>query len=97
MRHASESSRRVFLSRLAAAGAAASLRPRPGWTDVPAAADDARFFAGLRRHFLIPDGVAYCNTGTLGASPREVVDALADGVRTLERELADWPYEKPDG
>jgi hypothetical protein len=27
-----------------------------------------------REHFLIPAGVAYCNTGTLGASPVEVVD-----------------------
>ena len=36
-------------------------------------ADDATVFSAAREHFLIPAGVAYCNTGTLGASPREVV------------------------
>lgn len=97
MRLTTEPSRRVFLSRLAAAGVAAGLAPRPSSAALSASADDAPFFAGLRRHFLIPEGVAYCNTGTLGASPREVVDALASGTRTLESELADWPYEKPDG
>src|SRR5262245_16427849 len=96
MRSTPEPSRREFLSRLAASGLAASLLPRPSGA-APPVADDAAFFASLRERFLIPPGVAYCNTGTLGASPREVVDALAAGVRTLESELADWPYEKPDG
>ena len=44
-------------------------------------ADDASVFAAAREQFLIPAGVAYCNTGTLGASPREVVEALNEGVR----------------
>jgi selenocysteine lyase/cysteine desulfurase len=64
----------------------------PGATD-----DDAAVFAAARGQFLIPPGVAYCNTGTLGASPREVVDTLADGIRRLETDLAAWPYEQPDG
>src|SRR4029434_7229408 len=42
-------------------------------------------------------GVCYCNTGTLGASPREVVDALINGTRRLETELADWDYKVADG
>ena len=62
-----------------------------------AQADDAAVFAAAREHFLIPAGVAYCNTGTLGASPVEVVDALTEGVRRLEIDLAAWPYEQPDG
>jgi len=62
-----------------------------------AAADDAAMFAAAREQFFIPAGVAYCNTGTLGASPREVVDALTEGVHRNEAELADWPYEQPDG
>ncbi len=62
-----------------------------------AQADDAAVFAAARRHFLIPEGVAYCNTGTLGASPREVVDALTDGIRRNETDLAAWPYEQADG
>jgi selenocysteine lyase/cysteine desulfurase len=83
---------------MAAAGVAATVAPRPAAAMMAApAADDAAVFAGLRDRFLIPRGVAYCNTGTLGASPLEVVDALAEGTRRLETELADWPYEKPDG
>ena len=62
-----------------------------------ARADDASVFAAAREHFLIPAGVAYCNTGTLGASPREVVDALTEGIRRIEVNLAAWPYEHPDG
>jgi len=58
---------------------------------------DSALFSELRNHFLIPPGVAYCNTGTAGASPREVVDALISGIRRNETELADWPYEHPDG
>jgi isopenicillin-N epimerase len=96
-------SRRRFLSTLAApgllAGAAPALEafsrlapfvPQPQ-------ADDASVFATARTHFLIPAGTVYCNTGTLGASPREVVDALTDGIRRLETTLADWPYEQADG
>jgi selenocysteine lyase/cysteine desulfurase len=60
-------------------------------------ADDAAVFAAARAQFLIPAGVAYCNTGTLGASPREVVEALTAGIRRIETDLAAWPYEQPDG
>ncbi len=66
------------------------------FTPQPQAGDDA-VFAEARKHFLIPAGVAYCNTGTLGASPREVVDALTQGIRRIETELAQWPYEQADG
>jgi hypothetical protein len=86
--------RRTFLSTLGATPLAAALVPE--W-DLDAAtarfapqagAPDAAVFAEARRHFLIPDAVAYCNTGTLGASPREVVDAQVKGIRRIESELA---------
>jgi selenocysteine lyase/cysteine desulfurase len=64
----------------------------PGPTD-----SDAAVFAEARKHFLIPKGVTYCNTGTLGASPREVVDAVVNGTRRLETQLADWAYLQADG
>jgi selenocysteine lyase/cysteine desulfurase len=95
--------RRDFLSALAIPGfalaAAPAARAVPAATVFapPEAVDDAALFAAARAQFLIPPGVAYCNTGTIGASPREVVDALAAGLRRLEAELADWPYEHPDG
>ena len=83
------------LERLAAFPAAAAtpgavFHPQPG-------APDAAVFAEARTHFLIPKGVTYCNTGTLGACPREVVDALATGTRALETRLADWAYLQPEG
>jgi selenocysteine lyase/cysteine desulfurase len=95
--------RRRFLFLLGAsgltAGASRSTRALPnGVTFAPdAMATDEAVFAAARGQFLIPPGVAYCNTGTLGASPREVVEALAEGTRRIEAGLADWPYEQEDG
>jgi isopenicillin-N epimerase len=60
-------------------------------------APDEQVFAEARRHFLLPAGVAYFNTGTLGASPREVVDEVAGSLRKMESELADWDYSRQDG
>lgn len=97
------STRRQFLSLLAVPGLAAGAEPvarafSGGAHFTPdAAADDAALFAAAREQFLIPAGVAYGNTGTLGASPREVVDALIEGIRRNETGLAAWPYEQPDG
>ena len=65
-------------------------QPLPGQTD-------ADVFAAARRRLLFPESVTYCNTGTLGASPREVVDALNLGLERVERELPDWPYFQADG
>ena len=95
--------RRRFLSSLAVPGLLAGAAPalhalaRVVPFTPPPQADDGAVFAEARKHFLIPEGVAYCNTGTLGASPREVVDALTQGVRRIETELANWPYEQADG
>lgn len=104
--------RRGFLSRLAGAAAVAggaspaldalALFPTPATTPGsvfrPGPSEpDAAVFAEARKHFLIPKGVTYCNTGTLGASPREVVDALVNGTRALEVRLAAWAYDHPEG
>src|SRR5262245_5293021 len=103
MRKESTSTRRDFFSLLAVPGIAMGAAPLAkemggGAAFEPAArADDATVFAAAREQFLIPPGFAYGNTGTLGASPREVVDALTEGIRRLETDLAAWPYEKPEG
>src|SRR5689334_1666207 len=104
--------RRGFLSRMAGSalvlGAGSPTLERlaafpheaatPGSIFTPGPNDpDAVVFAEARKHFLIPKGVCYCNTGTLGASPREVVDALINGTRALETRLAAWGYEHPEG
>src|SRR5262245_19828364 len=88
--------RRGFLSRVAVSAAVAgtasptldllAIFPAPAVTPGsvfrPGIAEpDAALFAEARKHFLVPKGVTYCNTGTLGASPREVVDALVNGTR----------------
>src|SRR5262245_23635537 len=110
--HSTNVDRRGFLSRLAVAAAVVgtaspavdllAILPAPAATPGsvfrPGIAEpDAAVFAEARSHFLIPKGVCYCNTGTLGASPREVVDALINGTRRLETQLADWDYKAPDG
>ncbi len=101
--------RRQFLSQLAASGVlAAGVVPSWGFDApsglaevepfVPTADDtDASVFAAARKQFLFPTNVTYCNTGTLGASPREVMTALVGGLQNLERDLPDWPYFQADG
>lgn len=60
-------------------------------------ASDAEVFARLRGDLLFPRDVTYCNTGTLGAIPREVMDAMVNGLRNTEASLPDWPYFQADG
>ncbi len=60
-------------------------------------ASDAFVFARLRGDLLFPRDVTYCNTGTLGAIPREVMDAMVNGLRNTESLLPDWPYFQADG
>jgi isopenicillin-N epimerase len=101
--------RRQFLAQLAASGVlAAGMVPvtslaaqeagEPATLFAPSADDpDAAVFAAARKQFLFPTSVTYCNTGTLGASPREVMNALVGGLQQLEHELPDWPYFQADG
>jgi isopenicillin-N epimerase len=101
--------RREFLTQLAASGAVAGFAPSmrfdsprglldsdERFTPAPDDADE-KVFAAARKQFLFPTNVTYCNTGTLGASPREVMKALVNGLQDLERELPDWPYFQADG
>lgn len=88
--------RRAFLSQMTSAGLLAAAAPAKPFV-VAADDSDAAVFAAARREFLFPPSVTYCNTGTLGASPREVVSALTEGIQALERDLPDWPYFQSDG
>jgi len=47
------------------------------------APDDEDFWSVVRSHFLIPDDRVYLNNGTLGPSPRIVVDAVTEHVRRV--------------
>ncbi|MFW6079133.1 MAG: aminotransferase class V-fold PLP-dependent enzyme, partial [Gemmatimonadota bacterium] len=46
----------------------------------------------LRRSFLIPEDEAFFNTGTLGSSPRAVLDAVVDHMTHVDRDIAHWDY-----
>lgn len=89
--------RRGFLGALAAAPVVHSLLAREATPAQAPANEDAEVFSRLRGEFLFPRDVAYCNTGTLGSSPREVVDAMVGGLRRTEATLPDWPYFQADG
>jgi len=61
-----------------------------GLQDLPS--DGESYWNHLRWQFLIPQGTAFFNTGTLGASPRAVVDAVAEHLRHVEESLVYWDY-----
>lgn len=88
--------RRSFLGALAAAPIVHGLLGRASAEAQPSSTD-AEVFARLRGELLFPRDVAYCNTGTLGSSPREVLDAMVGGLRRTEANLPDWPYFQADG
>ncbi len=77
-----------------AAAVAASARGLPGAmaSGQEAFEDGESYWNHLRWQFLIPEGQAFFNTGTLGASPRVVVDAVAEHLRYVEESLAQWDY-----
>src|SRR5262245_49527877 len=56
---------------------------------------DSDYWTKLRKQFYLRDDEVYFNTATLGASPRVVVDAVAESVRGLSGTIAEWDY-KPD-
>lgn len=95
--------RREFVRSILAGSAAAtaaihSRASAPALAAQEAFQDGESYWAHLRWQFLIPEDQAYFNTGTLGASPRVVVDAVASHLRYVEESLALWDYspDKPE-
>ncbi len=108
--------RRAFMARLGALGAAFGLpgcmtAPRPvlqsggalsdassltkvvGPDIPPAGTLSKEFWLALRSQFLIPPDEAFFNTGTAGASPRQVLKAMIDHMLHVDRDLAHWDYK----
>ena len=73
-------------------------RAQRGATDEVVPSDDEQFWKGLRKEFLIPASETFCNTATLGAMPRRVLDVVTSSMRETEETLAQWDYrpEHPD-
>lgn len=54
--------------------------------------DDPRFWPRIREQFEIPRAEAYFNTGTLGAVPRPVMDAVVAHMHEIETGIAHYDY-----
>jgi len=56
--------------------------------ELKAAQDEAAFWSRVRQEFLLNPGLVHLNTGTLGATPRMVIDAIAAWMYQLEGDPA---------
>ena len=95
--------RRNFVKGLAAAVATAQLLPEIAdaleqqverlRADAGAAVDDAKLWRRVRQEFTLNPGLVHFNTGSVGATPRMVVDAMASYMREMEAD----PYHNEWG
>lgn len=77
-------SRRKFIQRaslLAGAGMVQQVVSAQGWNPSNDSLPEQ-----VRRQLLVPAGKIYLNTGSLGPSPRAVLDTVVDAMWTLERD-----------
>jgi isopenicillin-N epimerase len=89
--------RRSFITTLMApgflAGSAPATHPPAGGVPADWPEDsDPRFWERLRDQFYIRPGEAFFNTGTLGATPRPVLERVIDDMRTLQETITRWDY-----
>ncbi|HTA30005.1 MAG TPA: aminotransferase class V-fold PLP-dependent enzyme [Candidatus Cybelea sp.] len=54
--------------------------------------DDPGYWRWVRQQFCIPLDEAYFNTGTLGACPRQVLEAVLESMREMEKTIAHYDY-----
>lgn len=53
---------------------------------------DPNYWRWIRKQFSVPLDEAYFNAGTLGARPRQVIDAVVNHFRENERTIAHYDY-----
>ena len=97
--------RRSFLTSVAGAAGAISLSPR--WLKLLEQApaqlpdrslydtDQEKYWAELRKQFLIPADEVYLNCGTVGSSPAPVLRAVFDGYNDTEKMAQSDPEDYP--
>ena len=66
--------------------------PHAGLPQQPPRFPDEKYWKELRWHFFIPRGEAYCNTATLGSSPKCVVNAIHDHMRYVDTNVVASKY-----
>ncbi|MGH9651173.1 MAG: aminotransferase class V-fold PLP-dependent enzyme, partial [Terriglobales bacterium] len=99
------SDRRNFLRNSAAMAAALTLTPKilAQLAAAPASLPDRALFdrdaeaywAALRKQFLIPEDEVYLNNGTVGSSPRPVLQAIFDAYEQTEKMAQAEPEDYP--
>jgi isopenicillin-N epimerase len=62
--------------------------PAPPWPED----DDPEFWARIRDQFYIRPEEAFFNTGTLGATPRPVLERVIEDMQTLQATITRWDY-----
>jgi len=84
----------VFAPPLMASGMEPAARPAPA-VDMPVPwpeESDPGFWDRIRDQFYITPGEAYFNTGTIGATPRPVLERMIEEMRTLQATVCRWDY-----
>jgi len=68
--------------------AGAPAGPLPAWPEE----SDPNYWDRIRDQFYIMPGEAFFNTGTLGATPRPVLERVIEHMRTLQETITRWDY-----
>jgi isopenicillin-N epimerase len=85
--------RRALFRALSLGPALLAIRwPRVAQATMPEGQTGAAWGEAVRGHFTIARDTQYMNTGTLGSTPRVVVETMCDHLRLLEEELPAHAY-----
>ncbi len=57
---------------------------------------DPAFWQKIRKMYLLPENKAFFNTGTLGAQPAVVYQTVAEHMRKVAADIAEWDYKGDD-
>jgi selenocysteine lyase/cysteine desulfurase len=84
--------RRSFVKKMTVGAAAALASSRPVLAadisslcdELKTASSESAFWARVRKEFLLNPGLVHLNTGSLGATPRRVLEAIAGWIYELE-------------